>query len=122
AGSLWLYRRAAQERDRANRETAIAAAVGRFLGNDLIGRTDPFQSGRSEETLEAAVKLAAPNIDRQFHDAPEVAALFRAAGGELSQDAIVTDLQRAAMEARAYQTGTLPEAKARLAAAEKLLG
>ncbi len=33
----------------------------------------------------------------------------------------MTELQRVAMEARAYQTGTLPEAKARLTAAEKLL-
>jgi hypothetical protein len=131
AGSLFLYGTAARERDRANRQTAIAAAVNHFLADDLLGRSDPFQSGKSEETLSNAVKQASPNIDRQFHDAPEVAArlhqtiakaldgrsefpdarreydraaaLFVQSEGPLSQDAVVVQLQRATMEARTYE-------------------
>lgn len=139
AVSLVLYRRTAQERDRANRQTAIAAAVNHFLADDLLGRSDPFQSGKSDETLLDAVKQASPEIDRQFRDAPEVAArlhqaiakaldnrsafpdarreydraaaLFIQSQGPLSQDAIVVELQRAAMEARTYQKNSVPRAR-----------
>jgi len=149
AVSLILYRRASAERDRANRQTSIAASVSRFLANDLLGRSNPFQSGRSDESLIDAVKLASPNIDRQFQDAPEVAArlhqaiaraldnrtdyadarpeyaraatLFEQSGGPLSQDAITVQLQRAAAEARSYQKGGLPTAKSLLAEQEQRL-
>jgi DNA-binding winged helix-turn-helix (wHTH) protein/serine/threonine protein kinase len=142
--SLALYRSAAAERDRANRQTAITADVNRFLANDLLGRSNPFQSGRSNETLADAVKAAAADIDRQFRNEPEVAArlhqaiakaldnrtdyaaarveyeraaaLFRSAGG--AADAVMTDLQRAAMEARTYAEGSLARAKAILAEQE----
>lgn len=144
--SLVLYRRASTERDRANREAAIAASVNRFLANDLLGRANPFQSGRSDESLIQAVKQAEPNIDRQFRDAPEVAArlhqaiaraldnrtdyadarpeyaraaaLFEQTGGPLSQDAIIVQLQRTAAEARSYEKGSLPLAKSLLSAQE----
>jgi DNA-binding winged helix-turn-helix (wHTH) protein/serine/threonine protein kinase len=149
AASLVLYSRAAQERDRANRQTAIAADVNRFLADDLIGRSDPFQSGKSEETLSNAVRQALPNIDRQFQNAPAVAArlhqtiakaldnrsdfasarpeylhaaaLFRQAEGALSQDAIVADLQRATMEARTYQKDSVQTARAIVAEQQPLL-
>lgn len=149
AVSLLLYRNASQERDGANRQTAIAAAVNRFLAEDLLGRNDPFQSGKSEETLPGAVKQASPNIDRQFHDSPEVAArlhqtiakaldnrsdfpgaraeydraaaLFTQSAGQLSQDAMVVQLQRATMEARTYENGSVPRAKAILAEQESRL-
>ncbi|HEX8711296.1 MAG TPA: tetratricopeptide repeat protein, partial [Terracidiphilus sp.] len=49
------------------------------------------------------------------------AALFRQADGDLSQDAIVVELQRAAMEARSYETGTLPRAKSTLTEQEALI-
>ncbi|MBS1858993.1 MAG: winged helix-turn-helix domain-containing protein [Acidobacteria bacterium] len=147
--SLAMYGRAARERDRANRQTEIAAAVNRFLANDLLGQSDPFRSGKSEETLSDAVRRALPDIDRQFHDAPEVAArlhqavaraldhrteyddarreyaaadaLFLRAQGPLSQDAIAVELQRAAMEARAYQKGSLDVARRILAKQEGLI-
>jgi DNA-binding winged helix-turn-helix (wHTH) protein/serine/threonine protein kinase len=137
---LNLYRRAAEERDRANHETSIAGAMNRFLATDLLGRSDPFHSGKSDETLVDAVKQAMPRIDRQFGDAPEIAAglhhsiaraldnrtnypearqeyehastLYLQSGGPLSQDAIIANLQRVAMEARTYQQGGLPAAKA----------
>jgi eukaryotic-like serine/threonine-protein kinase len=137
--SLTLYRRAARERDNANRQTAIASSVSRFLSDDLLGRGNPFSSGKSSETLMEAIQQASPSIDRQFKDEPLVAArlhqtiaraldnrtdypdarleydraarLFQQVDGELSQDAIIVQLQRATLEARAYQSGSLPLAK-----------
>jgi DNA-binding winged helix-turn-helix (wHTH) protein/serine/threonine protein kinase len=137
--SLTLYRRAARERDNANRQTAIASSVSRFLSDDLLGRGNPFSSGKSSETLMEAIQQASPSIDRQFKDEPMVAArlhqtiaraldnrtdypdarleydraarLFQQVDGELSQDAIVIQLQRVTLEARAYQSGSLPLAK-----------
>ncbi|HWC98640.1 MAG TPA: winged helix-turn-helix domain-containing protein [Candidatus Sulfopaludibacter sp.] len=148
AASLFLYSRAVSERDRANRQTAIAADVNRFLANDLLGRSDPFQTG-SQETLLSAVKQASANIDRQFQNAPEVAArlhqtigkaldnrsdfpgaraeydraaaLFLQSEGRLSQDALALQFQRAAMEARTYEKDSLPRARAILAQQEPLL-
>ena len=144
--SLVLYRRAANERDNATRQTEIASAVNRFMANDLLGRTNPFQSGKGEESLLDAVKRASPGIDRQFASEPQVAAelhhaiahaldmrtdyadaraeyeqsaaLFVKSDGPLSQDAIIAELQRAAMEARSYQAGTLETAKSILAGQE----
>ncbi len=147
--SLGLYRRAAAERDRANHETAIAAGMNQFLATDLLGRSDPFRGAKSEESLVDAVKKASPKIDRQFRDAPEIAArlhhsiaraldnrseyqdarpeydraaaLYIQTEGPLSQDAIVTGLQRAAMEARTYQAGGLAAARSILAEQESRL-
>jgi DNA-binding winged helix-turn-helix (wHTH) protein len=147
--ALLLFRNAAQERDRANRQTAIAGDVNRFLANDLLGRSNPFQSGKAAETLVDAIKLASGNIDRQFANAPEVggrlhlaiaraldgrtdyksargeyekaAALFTQFLGPDSPDAIAVELQKAAMDARAYEEGALPRAKAAVADAEARL-
>lgn len=137
--SLALYRKASEERDRANHQTSIAEDMNRFLTADLLGRSDPFRGGKSEETLVDAVKQASPKIDRQFRDVPEVAArlhqaiaraldnrtnyadarreydraaaLYLQTAGPLSQDALIANLQRAAMEARTYQEGALPAAR-----------
>jgi eukaryotic-like serine/threonine-protein kinase len=144
--SLVLYRRAVEERDKAARQTAIASAVNRFLSNDLLGRSNPFTSGKADETLLDAVKQASPGIDRQFSNEPLIAAqlhhtiaraldlrtdyldarqeydraaaLYVQADGPLSQDAIIAQLQRAALEARSYQAGTLDLAKSILAEQE----
>jgi eukaryotic-like serine/threonine-protein kinase len=149
AASLFLYKDAVAERDRANRQTAIAADINHFLADDLLGRSDPFQSGGSQETLLSAVKQASGNIDRQFQNAPAVAARLhqtigkaldnrsdfpdarrqyeRAAGlfvqseGALSQDALVVQFQRAAMEARTYEKDSVARARAILAEQEPLL-
>lgn len=146
AVSFALYRQAARARDRATRQTQIAAAVNRFLSNDLLGRSNPFKTGKADETLLEAVKQSLPGIDRQFSDEPMVAAqlhstiaraldlrtdypdarqeydrataLYIKGEGPLSQDAIITQLQRAALEARSYQAGTLDTAKAILAEQE----
>src|SRR3984957_2443653 len=147
--SFVLYRRAARERDNANRQTAIADAVNRFLANDLLGRSNPFSSGKADESLLDPVKQASPGIDRQFATEPLVAAelhhtiaraldlrtdypdarqeydraaaLFMQSEGPLSQDAIIAELQRSALEARSYQAGTLEVAKSILAEQEAKL-
>src|SRR6266851_8878259 len=69
-----LYRRAARERDHANRQTAIASSISRFLSDDLLGRSNPFLSGKSSESLMDAIKQASPSIDRKFKDEPLIAA------------------------------------------------
>jgi eukaryotic-like serine/threonine-protein kinase len=140
AVSVVLYRRASRERDNANRQTAIASAVNRFLADDLLGRSNPFVSGKSSESLMEAIEQASPGIDRKFKDEPLVAArlhqtiaraldnrtdypdarleydraaaLFRQVDGELSPDAIITQLQRTTLEARSYESGSLPLAEA----------
>jgi DNA-binding winged helix-turn-helix (wHTH) protein/serine/threonine protein kinase len=147
--SLTLYRRAVHERDIANRQTAIASSINRFLSDDLLGRGNPFSSGKSTESLMDAIKQASPSIDRQFKDEPLVAArlhqtiaraldnrtdypdarleydraasLFKQADGELSQDAIIVQLQRTTLEARSYESGSLPLAKSILAQQEALI-
>lgn len=146
SASLFLYRKAARERDMASRQTAIAGAVNRFLANDLLGRSSPFTSGKADESLLDAVKQASPGIDRQFTNEPLVAAqlhhtiaraldartdypdarqeydraaaLYVQSEGTLSQGAIIVQLQRAALEARSYQAGTLDLAKSILAEQE----
>jgi hypothetical protein len=137
--SFALYRRAARERDNANRQTAIASSINRFLSEDLLGRGNPFVSGKSGESLVDAIKQASPSIDRKFKDEPLVAArlhqtiaraldnrtdypdarqeydraavLFKQVDGELSQDAIIVQLQRTTLEARSYEKDSLPLAK-----------
>ena len=141
--------RLARERDYANRQTAAANAVNQFLADDLLGRGNPFQSGKADETLFDAIQKASPSIDRKFADEPEVAArlhltiaqaldnrsnfpesrseyerayqLFVQTEGPLSQSAIAVQLQRAAMEARSFQSGGIPTAKSLVAQQEQLI-
>ena len=140
--SFALYRRAARERDNANRQTAIASSINRFLSDDLLGRGNPFVSGKSSESLMDAIQQASPGIDLKFKDEPVVAArlhetiakaldnrtdypdarreydraaaLFKQVDGELSQDAIIVQLQRCTLEARSYESGSLGLAKSLL--------
>jgi predicted Ser/Thr protein kinase len=137
------------ERDNATRQTQIAASINQFLSDDLLGRSNPLQSGKASESLVDAVVQASPNIDRQFQREPQVAArlhqtiaksldsrtdypvarseyqraaaLFNQVDGPLSQDAIIVQLQRASMEARTYEAGSLPLAKKILADQETLI-
>lgn len=137
--SFVLYRRAVRERDNANRQTAISNSINQFLSDDLLGRGNPFVSGKSSESLMDAIKQASPGIDRKFKDEPLVAArlhqtiakaldnrtdypdarleyahaaaLFKQVDGEQSQDAITIQLQRVTLEARSYENGSLPLAK-----------
>jgi eukaryotic-like serine/threonine-protein kinase len=141
--------RLTRERDYANRQTAIATSINRFLADDLLGRGNPFQSGKSAETLLDAIKQASPSIERKFRNEPQIAAtlhltiaqaldnrsnfldarneyelahkLFLQTGGEFSQDAMAVQLQRAAMEARSFESDGPPTAKALVAEQESLL-
>lgn len=147
--SFALYRRAAHERDIANRQTKIASSISRYLSDDLLGRSNPFASGKSSESLMDTIKQASPSIDRQFQDEPLIAArlhqtiaraldnrtdypdarqeydraaaLFKQVDGELSQDAIIVQLQRTTLEARSYESGSLPLAKSILGQQEALI-
>jgi eukaryotic-like serine/threonine-protein kinase len=147
--SLALYQRAARERDEARRQTQIAGAISQFLGDDLIGRSNPFHSGAAAESITDAVKQASPSIDRKFEDEPLVAArlhhtiaraldnrteyaaardeydraaaLYRVAEGEPSPGAVVVQLQRVTLEARSYEKGSLELAKSILAAQEQII-
>jgi len=149
AVSLTLYRGAARERDHASRQTAIATSINQFLSDDLLGRSNPFLSGKASESLTDAIKQASPAIDRQFSNEPLIAArlhqtiaraldnrtaypdarqeyehaaaLFRQADGPLSQDAIIVELQRVTVEARSYEKDSLPLAKTILAQQEALI-
>src|SRR5216684_2365767 len=144
-----LYRRAARERDNANRQTAIASSISRFLSDDLLGRINPYSSGKSGESLMDAIKQASPSIDRKFKDEPLIAArlhqtiaraldnrtnypdarqeydraaaFFKQVDGELSQDAIIVQLQRTTLEARSYESGSLPLSKSILGQQETLI-
>jgi serine/threonine protein kinase len=141
--------RLARERDYAAQQTAIATAVNQFLADDLLGRGNPFQSGKAAETLFDAIKEASPSIDRKFAKEPEVAArlhltiaqaldnrsnypearseyerahtIFLQTEGPLSQSAIAVQLQRATMEARSFQAGGIPTAKSLVGEQESLL-
>jgi eukaryotic-like serine/threonine-protein kinase len=149
ATSFTMYRKAAQERDHAAKQTAIADSINQFLSNDLLGRSNPFLSGKSSESLVDAIEQASPAIDRQFTDEPLIAArlhqtiaraldnrtnypaarqeydraaaLFTQTEGELSQDAIVVQLQRVTLEARSYEKESLALAKSILAKQEELI-
>ncbi len=144
-----LYRRATRERDNADRQTAIASSISRFLSDDLLGRSNPYSSGKSGESLMEAIKQASPSIDRKFKDEPLVAArlhqtiaraldnrtdypdarqeydraaaFFKQVDGELSQDAIIVQLQRTTLEARSYESGSLPLSKSILGQQEALI-
>ncbi|NMN06801.1 MULTISPECIES: winged helix-turn-helix domain-containing protein [unclassified Novosphingobium] len=141
-----LYVRALHERDIAEHQTAIAEKVNRFLATDLLARSSPFRGSSPDESLVGAVKQASPLIDIRFRGEPSVAArlhqtianaldkrsdwpgarpeydraaaLWTQAQGAASVDAVVTRLQRAMMEARSYEEGSLPRAKAMIASAE----
>jgi serine/threonine protein kinase/DNA-binding winged helix-turn-helix (wHTH) protein len=147
--SFTLYRRAVRERDLANRQTAIASSINKFLSDDLLGRSNPFASGKASESLMDAIKQASPSIDRQFKNEPLVAArlhqtiarafdnrtdypdarqeydraaaLFQQVDGELSEDGIIVQLQRVTLEARSYENGSLPFAKSILGQQEALI-
>ena len=144
--SSLLYIQARSDRDLAQRETRVAQQVSGFLANDLLARSSPFKSGKADESLVAAVKEAEPAIDRRFRAEPAIAAqlhqtiaraldrrsdwpgarqeyrraadLWRAAQGPASAAAHIVGLQNAMMEARSYETGSLPRAKALLAEEE----
>lgn len=134
---------ASRERDEAQRQTAITAAINSFLADDLLGRGDPSKSGSADVTLIEATRHAEPEIARRFADAPLVAARlyhtlarvyaqqsdWKAARGAYaktdaayarahaadSKAAVIARLQHASMEALSYMQGSVERARAIIA-------
>lgn len=76
--SLFFYRRAAHERDMAEKQNASSTAMFQFLAEDLLGRSNPFRVGADsnssrQETLLQAIDKALPKIDQRFPGEPEIA-------------------------------------------------
>lgn len=127
----------------ARRDRDVAQQVSGFLANDLLARSSPFRSGQADESLVAAVKAAAPAIDRRFAGEPGVAAqlhqtiaraldrrsdwpdarveyarslaLWQVAAGPEATPTRIVRLQTAMMEARSYEGGGLARARAIIA-------
>jgi serine/threonine protein kinase len=138
--------RLAKERNRASHEAAITAAMNRFLTDDLLAQGDPYKSAKAHPSFVDVVSRASPRIDLQFSNEPLVAArlhqtlarafdgetdcararqeydradqLFLRSEGSLSQDALVLRLQRADMEVRCGDPGSLETAQSILKDAE----
>lgn len=140
---------ALRQRDEARHQEAIALASYGFLTDDLIGRVDPAHADGAEETLSHAVRRAAAEIDTRFAASPLVAArlhnsialaykqrsewdasreaftkavrAYAAAGAEHSDEAVVTRLDFAQMEAGSLQPGALERARVMIDAERKAL-
>ena len=128
-----FYRQAAHERD-------IAKAINRFLTEDLLSLANPYKTGVIDETLVEAIRQASPQIELRFAGQPALAAslhhtiakaldkrmdypdgdqeysksaaLYKVAEGPLSAQAVVTQMQRAAMHVRDTEPGSLDQGKA----------
>jgi eukaryotic-like serine/threonine-protein kinase len=139
AFSFVMAYRATRERERAEHQSAIAESVNRFLADDLLSRSSPYRAGQPDLSLVGAIKAASPDIDQRFVFEPAVAArlhqtlarsldgrndwdgaraeyqhaaqLWDQATGAGADDAIITRLQLALMEARSYRAGTLEVAR-----------
>jgi len=137
--------RAAHERDIAQRAAANAAAVNHFLTRDLLGRGNPINSGKPDESLMEAATAAEPQIAVRFATQPLVAASIYLALGEAFEsrsafdsardaydraeaaytsaegpdgsDTVIMKLRRAYLEALSGQPGGREKAKAMLHAA-----
>ncbi len=81
--SIGFSLRASQERNAAQREAANALAVNRFLSEDLIGRGNPINSGKPDESLMEAAVAAESRIGTRFAKQPLVAASVYLAGGSV---------------------------------------
>jgi non-specific serine/threonine protein kinase len=143
--STWFGVRALHDRDEARERAALAQAVNNFLTEDLLGRGNPAQSGRADETLMAAAEAAEAGIDRRLgnepmeagaiylslarafdsRSAPDAArnaydhaiAAFGRAGAPGHADAIIARLHEASMEVVSGQPGSMARARAEIAAA-----
>jgi len=143
--STWFGVRALHDRDEARERAALAQAVNNFLTEDLLGRGNPAQSGRADETLMGAAEAAEAGIDRRLgnepmeagaiylslarafdsRSAPDAArnaydhaiAAFSRAGAQGRADAIIARLHEASMEVVSGQPGSMARARADIAAA-----
>jgi serine/threonine protein kinase/DNA-binding winged helix-turn-helix (wHTH) protein len=147
--SVYLAYQAVRERNRAEHQSEIAESVSRFLGEDLLARSNPYRSGKPDESLLGAIRASSADIDRRFGFEPAVAArlhqtmakaldgrndwdsarkeyeqaanLWIKADGPLSQDAIIANLQQVQMLVRSYRGGSLEPAEKLFAEQEALI-
>jgi DNA-binding winged helix-turn-helix (wHTH) protein len=141
--AAWFGLRARQERDIAVERAALAQAVNAFLTEDLLGRGNPAQSGKADETLMDAVEAAEANVDRRLAAAPategsiylsmahafDSRSAFRPARKAYDQavaafgragdpaDKAIARLQQVLMECVSGETGSLPRARSFITAA-----
>jgi DNA-binding winged helix-turn-helix (wHTH) protein len=132
--------RAAGDRDEARRRSEQVQAVNAFLTEDLLGRGNPAQSGKADETLMEAAQAAEAGIDRRFAGEPLMAGsiyltlarsfesrsafaasraaylhaidAFRRAGAAGQADALIAGLHQATMEVISGQPGSMARARA----------
>ncbi len=76
--SLWFYKRAADERDRAASLNIKLSSMDSFLRDDILRLSNPLRGQSTsgavqQETLLDAINTAIPRIDQRFRDAPEIA-------------------------------------------------
>ena len=149
SASLLLYRNALSQRNFAARQTAIANSINLFVKDNLLGRSNPFLAGNTNESLMGAIAAAVPAIDEDFKQEPLVAAslhqsianaldsrlqfkdarreyeraaeLYRSAESAPSPGSILCELQLGTMEARSYQPGSLALAESVLSQQQNLL-
>jgi hypothetical protein len=94
-------RRIAAERDRANREAAVAQAVTDFLQNDLLAQASATTQSKTQEKPDAELKVrtvldrAAARIAGKFDRQPEVEASIRDTIGQTYVDlGLYTEAQK----------------------------
>jgi len=132
--------RAARDRDEARLRAAQVQSVNAFLTEDLLGRGNPAQSGKPDETLMEAAQAAEAGIDRRFAGEPLMAGsiylslarafesrsafaasreaylhaidAFTSAGAGGQADALIAGLHQATMEVLSGQPGSLARAHA----------
>ncbi len=81
AVAIGMYRQVATANARAEHEARIAAAVNRFLNEDVLAVASPMRGGRAGISVQEALDAAAPRIDARFGAMPEISgALHRTLG------------------------------------------
>ena len=90
--SIWQSMRATRQRDRADREAAVAQAINEFLQNDVLAQASAAtQSGPATKPdpdlkVRTALDRAAARIMGKFNRQPEVEAAIRDTIGQTYQD------------------------------------
>jgi DNA-binding winged helix-turn-helix (wHTH) protein len=144
--STWFGIRALHDRDEARERASLAQAVNNFLTEDLLGRGNPAQSGKADESLMGAAEAAEAGIDRRLAGEPleagaiylslarafdsrtafdaarnaydKAAAAFTKAGDAGRADAVIARLHEASMEVVSGQPGSMARARADIAEAQ----
>ncbi|MCA9056172.1 MAG: serine/threonine protein kinase, partial [Planctomycetaceae bacterium] len=65
------------DKDRADREAAVASAISAFLSNDLLRQASPYEDPNRDIKLREVLEKASARIDGRFPDQPLVEAEIR---------------------------------------------